>query len=139
MLRLCVTFSGSSTQMTDAAARVCSPRPVPASVSFFQRGMSLEVNGCNTAWGATAASRNLANFSSLRAVGDVGTCLPLGVERLEMVDGGRKIGGVLLFGGLAAGVLKLRTHREAVSRRFEGNDQVWDAEETLALACGLYD
>ena len=56
-----------------------------------------------------------------------------------MANGGRKIGGVLLFGGLAAGTLKLRTHREVVSRMFESNDQVWDAEKALALARGLYD
>ena len=77
--------------------------------------------------------------SSLRAVGDVGTCPPLGVEGLEMTDGGREAGGVFLFGGLAIGALKLRTHRKAISRMFESNDQVWDAEEVLALARELQD
>lgn len=77
--------------------------------------------------------------SSLRAVGDVGTCPPLGVEGMDMTDGGREVGGISLFGGLAFGALKLRTHREAISRMFESNDQVWDAEETLALARELHD
>lgn len=77
--------------------------------------------------------------SGLRAVGDVGTCPPLGVEGMDMTDGGREVGGVSLFGGLAFGALKLRTHREAISRMFESNDQVWDAEETLALARELHD
>lgn len=98
--------------MTDAVARVCPPRQVPASVSCFQRGMGWKVNGCNTAQGTAAASRNPANSSSLRAVGDVEPAHP--------------------------GTLKLR-HREAVSRMFESNDQVWDAEKALALARGLYD
>jgi hypothetical protein len=77
--------------------------------------------------------------SSLRAVGDVGTCPPLGVEGMDMTDGGREVDGISLFGGLAFGALKLRTHREAISRMFESNDQVWDAEETLALARELHD
>ena len=77
--------------------------------------------------------------SSLRAVGDVGTCPPLGVEGMDMADGGREVGKVLLFGGLAIGALKLRTHREAISRLFESNDQVWDVQETLALAHELHD
>ena len=77
--------------------------------------------------------------SSLRAVADVGTCPPLGVEGLEMTDRGRDEDGTLLFGGLAIGALKLRAHREAISRMFESNDQVWDAEETLALARELHD
>ena len=77
--------------------------------------------------------------SSLRAVGDVGTCPPLGVEGLGMSDCGREENGVLLFGGLAIGSLKLRTHREAITRLFDRNDQVWDAEEISALARELYD
>ncbi len=76
---------------------------------------------------------------SLRAVGDVGTCPPLGVEGVAMTDGGREVEGVSLFGGLAFGALKLRTHREAISRMFESNDQVWDAAETLTLARELQD
>ena len=76
---------------------------------------------------------------SLRAVGDVGTCPPLGVESMDMTDDGREVGGIMLFGGLAIGSLKLRTHREAISRMFDSNDQVWDAEETLALARELHD
>ena len=72
--------------------------------------------------------------SSLRTVGDVGTSPPLGVEGMDMTDDGREIGGTRLFGGLALGALKLRTHREAISRLFESNDQVWDAAETLTLA-----
>lgn len=75
----------------------------------------------------------------LRAVGDVGTCPPLGVEGLEMTDGGREVGKTLLFGGLAIGALKLRVHRKAISRMFESNDQVWDAEEILALAREIHD
>ncbi len=77
--------------------------------------------------------------SSLRAVGDVGTSPPLGVEGMELTDKGREASGILLFGGLAIGALKLRSHREAVSRMFESADQVLDAEEILALARELYD
>ncbi len=78
------------------------------------------------------------NSSALRVVGDAGTCPPLGVEGLQLQDKGREDEGVLLYGGLTIGALKLHTQREMIARLFARNDQFWDAPEIFALAQTLY-
>ena len=42
--------------------------------------------------------------------------------------------GVLGYGALGVGDLKMKVHRAAVARLFESNDQVLDAEQIYALA-----
>lgn len=56
-----------------------------------------------------------------------------------MADGGRKIGGILLFGGLCRRGSEIPCPPQGGLAEVQGDDQVWNAEETLALARELQD
>jgi len=45
--------------------------------------------------------------------------------------------GIVSFGALGVGGLKMKIHRAAIARLFESNDQVLDAESIFELAEGV--
>jgi hypothetical protein len=45
--------------------------------------------------------------------------------------------GVLCYGAIGIGDLKMKVHKTAIARLFESNDQFLDAEEIFALAQSL--
>ena len=74
---------------------------------------------------------------TLRAAVDLNAVPPLGVEGVEVGDKGKERDGVIGYGALGVGDLKMKVHRAAVARLFESNDQVMDAEQVYALAKAL--
>ncbi|MEA3106188.1 MAG: methylenetetrahydrofolate/methylenetetrahydromethanopterin dehydrogenase [Gammaproteobacteria bacterium] len=74
------------------------------------------------------------NSPSLELVADANASPPAGIEGVGMSDRGLLSHGKTLFGPLGFGALKLRLHRECISRLFESNDLVLDAEEIYAIA-----
>ena len=78
------------------------------------------------------AARHACN--TLRVAVDLNAVPPLGIEGVEAGDKGRERDGVIGYGALGVGDLKMKVHRAAIARLFEGNDQVLDAEEIYALA-----
>lgn len=71
---------------------------------------------------------------TLRVAVDLNAVPPLGIEGVEVSDKGVERDGVLGYGALGVGDLKMKVHRAAVARLFESNDQVLDAEQIYALA-----
>jgi methylenetetrahydrofolate/methylenetetrahydromethanopterin dehydrogenase (NADP+) len=71
---------------------------------------------------------------TLRVAVDLNAVPPLGIEGVEVTDKGVDRDGVLGYGALGVGDLKMKVHRAAVARLFESNDQVLDAEQIYALA-----
>jgi hypothetical protein len=71
---------------------------------------------------------------TLRVAVDLNAVPPLGIEGVEAGDKGKDRDGVLGYGALGVGDLKMKVHRAAVARLFESNDQVLDAEQVYALA-----
>ena len=71
---------------------------------------------------------------TLRVAVDLNAVPPLGVEGVEAGDKGKDRDGVIGYGALGVGDLKMKVHRAAVARLFESNDQVLDAEQVYALA-----
>ena len=70
----------------------------------------------------------------LRAVADVNAVPPLGIEGIEVTDDGADRGGVKTFGALGVGNLKMQIHKACITRLFERNDLVLDAELIAELA-----
>jgi hypothetical protein len=79
----------------------------------------------------TAARRE---HPQLRVAVDLNAVPPLGVEGVEAGDKGMERDGVIGYGAIGVGDLKMKVHRAAVARLFESNDQVLDAEQIYALA-----
>ena len=77
------------------------------------------------------------NHPTLEIMADVNTAPPLGFEGIDMMDKNEDRYGKKIFGGIGIGALKLQLHRACITRLFESNDLVLDAEEVLATANNL--
>ncbi|HJZ75555.1 MAG TPA: hypothetical protein VKE51_27660, partial [Vicinamibacterales bacterium] len=62
---------------------------------------------------------------------------PLGIEGVEVTDNGADRGGVIAFGALGVGGLKMKIHKACIASLFERNDLVLDAETIAEVASGL--
>jgi hypothetical protein len=59
---------------------------------------------------------------------------PAGVEGVEATDDGATRDGVVVFGALGIGKLKMKIHKACIARLFERNDLVLDAETIAGVA-----
>src|SRR5438874_885792 len=75
-----------------------------------------------------------ANRPGLEVVADVNAVPPLGVEGVDVMDDGVTKEGVVCFGALAIGNLKMKVHKACIARLFERNDLVLDAETIADVA-----
>jgi hypothetical protein len=75
------------------------------------------------------------NHPTLRVIVDLNAVPPLGVEGIEVTDAGTTRQGVVTFGALDVGKLKMKIHKACIARLFERNDLVLDAE-TIADVAG---
>jgi methylenetetrahydrofolate/methylenetetrahydromethanopterin dehydrogenase (NADP+) len=78
-----------------------------------------------------AAAKNLHLMIDLNAVP------PAGIEGVEVTDKAITRDAVLSYGAIGVGDTKMKIHKAAVTRLFERNDQVFDAEEVYDLALRL--
>ena len=75
-----------------------------------------------------------AKRPELKVVADVNAVPPLGIEGVEAMDDGVTKEGVVCFGALAIGNLKMKVHKACIARLFERNDLVLDAETIADVA-----
>jgi hypothetical protein len=75
-----------------------------------------------------------ANRPGLKVVADVNAVPPLGIEGIDATDDGVVKEGVICFGALAIGNLKMKLHKGCIARLFERNDLVLDAETIADVA-----
>jgi hypothetical protein len=75
-----------------------------------------------------------ANRPGLKVVADVNAVPPLGIEGVDVMDDGVTKDGVVCFGALAIGNLKMKVHKACIARLFERNDLVLDAETIADVA-----
>jgi hypothetical protein len=71
---------------------------------------------------------------TLKVAIDLNAVPPLGVEGTEVSDKGTERDGVVCYGAIGVGDMKMKIHKAAVARLFESNDQVLDAEQVYAIA-----
>src|SRR5438105_596724 len=69
-----------------------------------------------------------ASRPGLEVVADLNAVPPLGIEGVDVMDDGVTKEGVVCFGALAIGNLKMKVHKACIARLFERNDLVLDAE-----------
>jgi NAD(P)-dependent dehydrogenase (short-subunit alcohol dehydrogenase family) len=71
---------------------------------------------------------------TLRVIVDLNAVPPLGVGGIEVNDAGTTRDGILVFGALDVGKLKMKLHKACIARLFERNDLVLDAEMIADVA-----
>ncbi|HVR72912.1 MAG TPA: NAD(P)-dependent methylenetetrahydromethanopterin dehydrogenase [Planctomycetota bacterium] len=74
---------------------------------------------------------------SLRLVIDLNAVPPEGIEGVKGGDFAKEREGVVAYGALGVGGIKMKIHRAAVARLFEANDLVLDVEECFERGQGL--
>ncbi len=75
-----------------------------------------------------------AHRPGLKVVADVNAVPPLGIEGIDATDDAVVKEGVICFGALAIGNLKMKLHKACIARLFERNDLVLDAEMIADVA-----
>ena len=75
--------------------------------------------------------------SALRMVIDLNAVPPVGIEGVEPTDSGVEKDGVVTYGAIGVGGIKMKIHKAAVSRLFDANDLILDAEEVLELGLAI--
>lgn len=72
--------------------------------------------------------------SSIKMVVDLNAVPPMGIEGTSVMDKGAVREGVICYGAIGVGDLKMKIHRAAISALFTRNDQVMDALEVYEIA-----
>lgn len=85
--------------------------------------------------GAQVVSRAVwTNMPLLKLIADINAVPPLGIEGIEMNDNGSEREGRISFGALGIGGRKMKVHRTCITRLFEANDVLMDAESIYQVA-----
>ena len=101
------------------------------------------VAGCDIVFAAGAAGIELISPDVWRehvrakVAIDLNAVPPVGLAGVKPSAAGVDRGGVICFGAIGVGGLKMKIHKAAVRRLFEANDRVLDAEEIFAIGCEL--
>ncbi len=77
-----------------------------------------------------------AECKTLKVAIDLNAVPPMGIQGIVATDSGER-DGIIAYGALGLGALKMKIHKRAIQRIFESNDQILDAEEVLALGESL--
>jgi len=75
-----------------------------------------------------------AGRKGLVAAADLNAVPPLGIEGIDVMDNGVERDGVVVFGALGVGGLKMKIHKACIAKLFERNDLVLDAETIADVA-----
>jgi threonine dehydrogenase-like Zn-dependent dehydrogenase len=78
-----------------------------------------------------------AERRSLKILVDLNAVPPAGVEGVEPADKATTREGVVTFGALGVGSLKMKLHKACIRKLFERNDVVLDAESIASIARDL--
>ena len=70
---------------------------------------------------------------SLRVAIDLNAVPPEGIEGVGGTVAGEELDGVICYGAIGVGGIKMKIHRSCVSSLFDSNDRVLDADEMLAV------
>lgn len=76
-------------------------------------------------------------YTTLKVAIDLNAVPPLGIEGLEVTDRAQDRSGLICYGAIGVGGTKMKIHKAALRRLFEGHEQILDAEEIFAIGQGL--
>jgi hypothetical protein len=100
------------------------------------------LSDCNAVIAAGAAGAELLSSDvrkatrSLKLAIDLNAVLPAGIAGIDPMDKAVERDGVICYGAIGVGGLKMKIHKAAIGRLFESNDQVLDAPQIYSLGKG---
>jgi hypothetical protein len=72
-------------------------------------------------------------LSSLKVAIDLNAVPPAGIGGIEVFDKGTERDGVVCYGAIGVGGLKMKIHKAALRKLFEANDQLLDRGGIYAI------
>jgi hypothetical protein len=73
------------------------------------------------------------NCQSVKVAIDLSAVPPLGIAGIEMTDKAKPREGMICYGAIGVGGLKMKIHKAALRQLFESNKQILDAEQIYAI------
>lgn len=70
----------------------------------------------------------------LRVAIDLNAVGPHGIEAIEVTDKSIQKDGIVCYGAIGVGGLKMKTHKKAVAQLFQSNDKILDVVEIFEIA-----
>jgi hypothetical protein len=95
------------------------------------------VIACGAAGVQLLDAETLGRTKSIRVAIDLNAVPPAGIEGINAMDKAKDADGIIRYGALGAGGLKMKIHRAAISALFERNDEFLDAPEVLKIGKSL--
>lgn len=77
------------------------------------------------------------SMNSLKVAIDLNAVPPLGIDGVDVMDKARERDGVICYGAIGVGGLKMKIHKAALRRLFESNDQVLDTTAIYQIGQAL--
>lgn len=74
---------------------------------------------------------------TLQVMIDLNAVPPFGIAGIEVTDRAAAVDGMIGYGAVGVGGIKMKIHKAAVRKLFESNDQVLDAEQVYELGAQL--
>ncbi|HEX5442893.1 MAG TPA: NAD(P)-dependent methylenetetrahydromethanopterin dehydrogenase [Pirellulales bacterium] len=87
--------------------------------------------------GVQLAAHDALAKASVRVAIDLNAVPPVGLAGIEPTDRAVEREGIIAYGAIGVGGVKMKAHKAAIQRLFEANDQILDAEELFEIACAL--
>jgi methylenetetrahydrofolate/methylenetetrahydromethanopterin dehydrogenase (NADP+) len=134
----------------DRAAETCqmlsklidNPR-LTAHESHTERGLATACRGAHLVVAAGAAKTRLISASQIGAIDtlklmiDLNAVGPSGIEGVEVMDKAKDRGGILSYGAIGVGGLKMKIHNAAIQHLFLANDKLLDTAAIYDLGKSL--
>lgn len=138
-----VRLVSRSLDRATAAATAINERVEGQKVSAFAASNATQTRECLencqivVACGAAGVelldAESFSKAKSLRVAIDLNAVPPAGIASIGAMDKGKDLNGVVCYGALGVGGLKMKIHRAAIKALFERNDLFLDAKEVLEI------
>jgi hypothetical protein len=111
----------------------CVQMSEPAQAAGVLEGAAVVLN-CGPAGVQMIPRAAWSGRAGLRVAVDLNAAPPLGIEGIEATDNGVSRDGVVCFGALGVGGVKMKIHKRCIARLFESSDAILDAEAIYDLS-----
>ena len=79
-------------------------------------------------------SGGLARLSGVKLAIDLNAVPPVGMADIGVMDKAADKSGVIAYGAIGVGGLKMKVHKRAIAKLFESNDQILDTQAIYQIA-----
>ncbi len=121
---------GSQGVSTDRLVPIVSLDPTSMEQALKE---SQVIYGCGAAGIRLLTLDQMSKSSSLQVVVDLNAVPPSGIEGVDMMDKGTERNGLICYGAIGVGGLKMKIHKASIAALFESNHQFLDCQEMLAI------